>query len=125
LNSKIKDNSDIYLVDTYGETKKFFKKVNIVFLGGSLIKHGGQNPLEPARYGSKIIHGANVDNFKEIFDTLSKLNISRKIVNEKQMINFLKKNIRIKQKSKNYSKNLNNLGKRILAITYKNIEKLV
>ena len=124
-NSKIKDNSDIYLVDTYGETKKFFKKVNIVFLGGSLIKHGGQNPLEPARYGSKIIHGANVDNFKEIFDTLSKLNISRKIVNEKQMINFLKKNIRIKQKSKNYSKNLNNLGKRILAITYKNIEKLI
>ena len=124
-NSKIKDCSNIYLVDTYGETKKFFRKVDNVFLGGSLIRHGGQNPLEPARYGSKIIHGPNVENFKEIFDTLSKLNISKKIVNEKQMITFLKQNIKIKRKSRNNSKNLNILGKKILAITYKKIEQLI
>ena len=81
--------------------------------------------MEPARYGSKIIHGPNVENFKEIFDTLSKLNISKKIVNEKQMITFLKQNIKIKRKSRNNSKNLNILGKKILTITYKKIEKLI
>ena len=124
-NNKIKDNTNIYLVDTYGETKKFFRNVDNVFLGGSLITHGGQNPLEPARYGCKIIHGPNVDNFKEIFDTLSKLNISKKIVNEKQMITFLKQNIKIKKKSRNSSKNLNILGKKILTITYKKIEQLI
>ena len=96
-----------------------------MFLGGSLIRHGGQNPLEPARYGCKIIHGPNVDNFKEIFDTLSKLNISKKIVNEKQMITFLKQNIKIKKKSRNNIKNLNILGKKILKITYKKIEQLI
>ena len=124
-NNKIKDNTNIYLVDTYGETKKFFRNVDNVFLGGSLIRHGGQNPLEPARYGCKIIHGPNVDNFKEIFDTLSKLNISKKIVNEKQMITFLKQNIKIKKKSRNNIKNLNILGKKILTITYKKIEQLI
>ena len=124
-NNKIKDNTNIYLVDTYGETKKFFRNTDNVFLGGSLIRHGGQNPLEPARYGCKIIHGPNVDNFKEIFDTLSKLNISKKIVNEKQMITLLKQNIKIKKKSRNNSKNLNILGKKILTITYKKIEQLI
>ena len=124
-NTKIKEHSNIYLVDTYGETKKFFRNADNVFLGGSLIRHGGQNPLEPARYGCKIIHGPNVDNFKEIFDTLSKLNISKKIVNEKQMITFLKQNIKIKKKSRNNSKNLNILGKKILTTTYKKIEQLI
>ena len=121
----IKNNTSIYLVDTYGETKKFFKIVENVFLGGSLIKHGGQNPLEPARYGSKIIHGPNVDNFKEIFNTLSKLNISKKVNNQQQMIDFLKKSIGRKPISKRYVRKINKLGKNILLITYKKIEKLI
>ena len=124
-NQRIQKNVDIYLVDTYGDTKKFFKEVDNVFLGGSLIKHGGQNPLEAARYGSKILHGPNVDNFKEIFETLSKFNISKKITNQKQMLKFLEKNIGRKSKSKYYVRNINKLGKKILNITYKNIEKII
>ena len=38
-----------------------------VFLGGSLIKHGGQNPLEAVRYGCKVFHGPNISNFREIY----------------------------------------------------------
>ena len=124
-NRKIKKNVNIYLVDTYGETKKFFREVNNVFLGGSLINHGGQNPLEAARYGSKILHGPNVDNFKEIFSTLSKFNISKKINNQEQMLKFLEKNIGRKSKSKYYARNINKLGKKILNITYKYIEKII
>ena len=52
--------TDILLVDTYGENSKFFNISKSVFLGGSLIKHGGQNPIEPSRLGSKIFHGAYV-----------------------------------------------------------------
>ena len=58
-NQKIKKNIDIYLVDTYGETSKFYDLTNITFLGGSIIKHGGQNPLEPARQGNYILSGPN------------------------------------------------------------------
>jgi 3-deoxy-D-manno-octulosonic-acid transferase len=53
-------NIDIYLVDVYGESKNFYKISKTVFLGGSLINRGGQNPLEPARYGAKILTGKNI-----------------------------------------------------------------
>lgn len=82
---------DIYLVDTYGETKKFYKLSKTVFLGGSLINHGGQNPLEPARYGAKILHGKNIQNFKEVYNYLKKLNLSQLVNNSEQLakaINF-------------------------------------
>ena len=76
---------DIYLVDTFGETKKFHKNSSSVFLGGSIIKRGGQNPLEAARYGSKIFHGPNIDNFKDVYKQLKSLKISKKITTPKQL----------------------------------------
>ena len=42
---QIKKNTDIYLVDAYGKTKSFYRICKIVFLGGSIIRHGGQNPV--------------------------------------------------------------------------------
>ena len=56
-NRKIDYKTDIYLVDTYGETQKFFNVSKITFIGGSMINHGGQNPIEPARFGLNILHG--------------------------------------------------------------------
>ena len=72
-------NIDIYVVDTFGESKKFYKLATTVFLGGSIIKRGGQNPLEAARSGCKVIHGSNVDNFKEIYALLNNIGVSSKI----------------------------------------------
>ena len=43
--NKIDKDTDIYLVNSFGQTKSFFKVCKTVFLGGSMIKHGGQNPL--------------------------------------------------------------------------------
>ena len=65
---KISPDIDIYIVDTYGKTKSFYHHCKNVFLGGSLINHGGQNPLEAARYGCNILHGPNVSNFYEIYN---------------------------------------------------------
>ena len=48
-------NTDVYLVDTYGEAYKFYGLSKLTFLGGSLVPHGGQNPLEPAREGNYIL----------------------------------------------------------------------
>ena len=56
--------------------KNFFKVCKAVFLGGSIIKHGGQNPLEAARYGCEVIHGPNINNFTEIYKLLQKINLS-------------------------------------------------
>ena len=62
---KIPNNIDVYLVNSYGKTKPFFSICKNVFLGGSIINHGGQNPLEAARFGCNILHGKNVSNFKK------------------------------------------------------------
>ena len=71
--------ADIYIVDSFGETKKFHKIGSSVFLGGSIIKRGGQNPLEAARSGSRVLHGPNIDNFKDVYRLLKKFKISKKI----------------------------------------------
>ncbi len=73
---KISKKTDIYLVDTFGETKNFYNLSNIAFLGGSIVNHGGQNPLEAARLGNYIINGPNIGNFTEIYDYLKKNKIS-------------------------------------------------
>ena len=114
-------NTDIYLVDTYGETKKFFKVCKTVFLGGSIINHGGQNPLEAARIGCQIIYGPNIKNFKEIYGLLDKNNISFKIKNLSQLTNLLKKLINSNLKSNNKIDKLKKIGTKILQ---KNLNEL-
>ena len=117
--------NDIYLVDTYGETKKFLKISNIVFLGGSLIKRGGQNPLEAVHFGANVLHGPNVENFKEVYSLLEKLKISFKINN----INRAKKiiiNILSKKSSKfSISKKIKSIGHTILNQNIKEIKKFI
>ena len=79
------NDTDIYLVDTFGETNKFHKIGSTVFLGGSIIKRGGQNPLEAARLNSNILHGPNTDNFKDVYKFLKSIKVSKKIYTPKQL----------------------------------------
>ena len=119
---KISKNTDIYIADTYGETSKFYGLSNITFLGGSLVPHGGQNPLEPARMGSYILHGPNIQNFKEVYNMLSKLNISSKVNNVFNMKKIVNKKIKYKQPLK-ASKKLNLIGNNILKKNLNEINK--
>ena len=101
-NKNLKD-VDIYIVDTFGETKKFHKVGSSVFLGGSIIKRGGQNPLEAARYGANILHGPNIDNFKDVYKLLKSLKGSKKIETVRELASSItfKKNKKIAAKIKN------------------------
>ena len=111
-------------MDTYGETEKFYSISKVVFLGGSLIKHGGQNPLEPARNGCKIIHGPHINNFKEVYKLLSQLKISKKINNKNQITSFLKKELKNKKALSNNIK-LNLMGTKILNNNLLEIKKYI
>jgi 3-deoxy-D-manno-octulosonic-acid transferase len=62
--------TDIYVADTVGELGLVYRVAPIVFMGGSLIPHGGQNPIEPAKFGAAILHGPHVSNFAEIYAAL-------------------------------------------------------
>lgn len=61
-------NTNIYLADTLGELSSFMKNATMVFMGGSLIPHGGQNFLEAARLGKAIITGPHMHNFQNEID---------------------------------------------------------
>ncbi len=117
--SKLKD-IDIFIVDTFGESKKFYRFATTVFLGKSIVKGGGQNPLEPARFGAKILHGPDVNNFKDVYKYLSRLKISSVVNSPQTCANSIvfKKNMKKVQKMKY-------LGSTILKKTLNELDKSI
>jgi 3-deoxy-D-manno-octulosonic-acid transferase len=63
----------IYLADTMGELGLFYRLAPIAFMGGSLVLHGGQNLVEPARLGCAVLHGPHMWNFSEVVDEMTAL----------------------------------------------------
>jgi len=111
--TSIKQNTDIYIVDTYGEAWKFYNLSNICFMGGSIINHGGQNPLEPARLGNYIVNGPNIGNFKEIYEFLSKNNMSTTTSNMSKIQKIIEKKLNNKISNLNKTKIIK-IGEKIL-----------
>jgi 3-deoxy-D-manno-octulosonic-acid transferase len=64
--------TDIYVFDTLGELGLIYQLAPIVFMGGSLVRHGGQNPIEAIKLGAAILHGPHVSNFEEIYRELDR-----------------------------------------------------
>ena len=125
LSSNINGNTDIYLVDTYGETKKFLNLCNIAFLGGSLVDYKGHNPMEAARLGLKVIHGKYISNHLESYEILKKIKISKKINNVREALNFIKASTKNKSNSKKARRKLIKIGKIILSNNFKETCKYI
>lgn len=68
---RIQPGTGVYVADTIGEMGLFYRLADVAFVGGSLVPHGGQNPLEPARLGLPIITGPHMENFAAIVAALS------------------------------------------------------
>lgn len=66
--------TQLYLADTMGELGTFYTRTDVVFMGGSLIAHGGQNPLEAARFGKAILTGPHTHNFASIITQFAAAN---------------------------------------------------
>jgi 3-deoxy-D-manno-octulosonic-acid transferase len=64
--------TEIYVADTIGELGLFYRIAPIVFVGGSLVKHGGQNPIEAAKLDRAILHGPHVGNFSAVYAQLNR-----------------------------------------------------
>jgi 3-deoxy-D-manno-octulosonic-acid transferase len=62
--------TDIYVADTMGELGLFYRLSPVVFVGGSLVEHGGQNPIEAIKLGASIVHGPHVFNFADVYEAL-------------------------------------------------------
>ena len=64
--------TDIYIADIMGELGLFYRLAPIVFMGGSLVPHGGQNPIEAIKLDASIVHGPHVFNFTDVYDALDR-----------------------------------------------------
>lgn len=62
--------TNIYVADTMGELGIIYRVAPVAFMGGSLVRHGGQNPIEAAKLGTAVVHGPHVWNFAEIYAAL-------------------------------------------------------
>lgn len=67
-NEPITSQTDVYVADTIGEMGLWYRLASISFVGGSLIPHGGQNFMEPARDKNAVIVGPNMQNFVEMMN---------------------------------------------------------
>ncbi|MDA7770338.1 3-deoxy-D-manno-octulosonic acid transferase [Candidatus Pelagibacter sp.] len=121
----IATDTEVYMVDTYGETKLFFNISETVFLGGSLVKHGGQNPLEPARLGCNIIHGPHVNNFKEVYHLLDNKKMSHKVLSINQMTIVINQLFKQKKSSQLIMDKIKKLGNDVLNKTEKELNYFI
>jgi len=65
-----KPSGEVILVDTLGELAHIYSAADVVFVGGSLVPHGGQNMLEPAAFGKAVFFGPHTDNFRDSVEML-------------------------------------------------------
>jgi 3-deoxy-D-manno-octulosonic-acid transferase len=119
-----KNNTDILIINSYGNTKKILKSSKYVFIGGSLVDHGGQNPIEVAYNNSLIFHGPHIHNFTEIYNFLNKENIAFKINSGAELINQLKEKINDHQ-NKNIKEKIIRMGDEILSSTIKELDQYI
>jgi len=69
---KISKTTDVYIADTIGEVGIWYDMAPIVFIGGSLIPHGGQNFMEPSRFRDAVLVGPHMHNFTDAMNRAKK-----------------------------------------------------
>lgn len=81
--------TDIYVADTMGELGVFYRLSPVVFMGGSLVPHGGQNPIEAVKLGASVIHGPHVFNFTDVYDALDGAGGAKLAGSSEQLVKLL------------------------------------
>jgi 3-deoxy-D-manno-octulosonic-acid transferase len=81
--------TDIYVADTLGELGLFYRLAPIVFMGGSLVAHGGQNPIEAVKLGASIVHGPHVYNFTDVYEALDRAGGARGADTQQELVRQL------------------------------------
>ena len=122
---KINKDTDVYLVDTYGESKSFYSLSKVVFLGGSFVPRGGQNPLEPIRYGCYITHGKHTFNFTEVYNLLKRKKLSFEAKNFSQLKKIILKLFMRKFENKRELNKFKKVGSKILNKYFTTLKGLI
>jgi len=77
--------ADVIVLDSIGELAQLYQVATTVFVGGSLIDHGGHNILEPAVFGKPIVFGPHMQNFREIAETFVANGAAIQVASEREL----------------------------------------
>tara|TARA_B100000945_G_scaffold96684_2_gene75603 strand:- start:6536 stop:7759 length:1224 start_codon:yes stop_codon:yes gene_type:complete len=125
---KIRNNTQIYIADTIGELEDFMQHCEFVFMGGSLVDHGGQNFLEAASLGKSIIVGPYMYNFVDETEEFLKNNSMIMVKNSKSLKHVFERLLKSKQRRDLFGDNARSLlRKKIIVLDdyYSIIKKYV
>lgn len=78
--------TDVLIGDTMGELHKFYAASDVAFIGGSFVRHGGQNPLEACTVGVPVIFGPHMFHFEEISALTLERGAARQVPDESALI---------------------------------------
>lgn len=78
--------TDIYIADTLGELGLFYRVVPVAFVGGSMVDHGGQNPIEPLSLGAAVLHGPHTYNFDTVYRALDAFEASGRVTTVDELV---------------------------------------
>ena len=82
---KITPETDVYIADTIGEVGIWYNLAPVIFIGGSLVPHGGQNFIEPCRFHDAVIVGPFMHNFTDVMNRAKKADAIIQIKNTEQL----------------------------------------
>ena len=127
---KILKDREVVIINSFGVLPAYFKFAKSVFMGKSILKkfenEGGQNPIEAARFGCKIYHGPYIYNFEDIYKTLEKNGISKKIGDQDELVDHLINDLSIKTKqTEKFTSIINNLSNKTYIDTIREINKFL
>ncbi len=80
---------EVVILDTIGDLASVYGVADVAFVGGSLVKRGGHNPLEPAQFGVPVVMGPSYENFRDIVTSMQKANAIRIVQNGDELVSVL------------------------------------
>ncbi|HFB2048062.1 MAG TPA: hypothetical protein TECP_00408 [Hyphomicrobiaceae bacterium MAG_BT-2024] len=79
----------LYIFDCIGELGLIYSLVQVAFIGGSLVKRGGQNPVEAVRFDTAVITGPHYGNFSDTYNALLKVGGALEVTNELELADIV------------------------------------
>jgi 3-deoxy-D-manno-octulosonic-acid transferase len=80
---------DVVVLDTVGELAALYQLAAVAFVGGSLVRTGGHNPIEPARFGVPVLTGPHLRNFANIYKDFGAAGAARIVRDETELTQAL------------------------------------
>ncbi len=116
---------DVLILDEMGILRRLYQLADVVFMGGSLVPHGGQNPIEPACFKKAVLHGPHVFNFQKVYETLARDEGAIQVAGEEELQTSLEKLLQNPQERNRIGQNAFASVNRLQGSSQRHLEWLV